>query len=69
MLVQTTPSTGGSSTAASPLSNLIRTRHALAVCVACGHEHAHGSSRGCATCPDCGASVTVTPAHARQAQR
>ncbi len=45
--------------ATSGLSILIRTRHAAAVCVVCGHEQLHGARRGSATCPDCGAAVIL----------
>ncbi len=46
------PATSGPST-------LIRTRHAAAVCVVCGHEQLHGARNASATCPDGGAAVML----------
>ena len=36
---------------------LIRTRHALVVCVVCGHQETRTAGRERVTCPDCGSTV------------
>jgi predicted RNA-binding Zn-ribbon protein involved in translation (DUF1610 family) len=53
MHVQVIRSVGAS--AADP--PLIRIRHALVVCVVCGHHQARSAGRERVTCPDCGSTA------------
>ena len=59
MLAKPSPSVGVSP--AQPVTGLICTRYATAVCVVCGHEHVHGPHRDRVTCPVCGATVHEFP--------
>jgi ribosomal protein S27E len=43
---------------------LIRTRHALVVCVVCSHHQTRSAGRERVTCPDCGSTAWRRPAGA-----